>query len=171
MTEKVTFQAETGNKFGKNRPRSVYNFYADRPKVWINPEKPDKIGDLPPIPVDNRVDSVDFCERHTLYIQIAIYNPGVRLLRNVSRAGAEGRPSPDRRRALSARGGAWRRWKNRPVLRPLRCRPAGRGDGFVPDGSDPQKRPQSVMVSSKIGTKWHKYDFDIDKVFNCIGNV
>ena len=60
MTAIVTIQRELRIKFDHGRPKSVDKFYARGSGMWINPEKPDKTGILPPIPVDNCVDSVDF---------------------------------------------------------------------------------------------------------------
>ena len=57
------------SKFDRIRPKSVEKFYAEGSDVWIKPEKPDKTAILPPIPVDNCVDSVDFCIGNTVNIQ------------------------------------------------------------------------------------------------------
>lgn len=59
---------EMGSKLDRNRPCSVENFYAKCLQMWITPQKPDKTGILPPIPVDNCVDSVDFFRRNTVNI-------------------------------------------------------------------------------------------------------
>lgn len=60
MTTKVIFEREIRRKFDRDRPKSVDNFYAKSLSMWINLQNPDKTGLLPPISVDNRVDSVDF---------------------------------------------------------------------------------------------------------------
>ena len=57
-----------GRKCDGERPKSVDKFYAKGLKVWKTPGKPDKTGVLPPVPVDNCVDSVDFCIPHAVYI-------------------------------------------------------------------------------------------------------
>ena len=48
-------------------------FYAGCVKVWINGPNPVKTGDLPPIPVDNCVENVDFCIGHASVIHFGVY--------------------------------------------------------------------------------------------------
>ena len=54
------------------RPKSVDRFYALRPIMWKTPQNPVFRGILPPKPVDNHVESVDFCMNHALYIRWAV---------------------------------------------------------------------------------------------------
>ena len=49
-----------GRNIDYNRPKSVYNFYAYFATLWITPINPHFNGLLPPNPVDNRVENVDF---------------------------------------------------------------------------------------------------------------
>ena len=69
--EKVTLRAEFGRKTGKNRPRSVENFYASAVKMCINPQNPTVMGVLPPISVDNHVENVDFPVEEPVHIHSA----------------------------------------------------------------------------------------------------
>lgn len=60
-------------KSDKTRLKSVDNIYANGPKLCKTPRKPAIRGVLPPISVDNHVESVDFCARHAVYIQNGLY--------------------------------------------------------------------------------------------------
>ena len=62
-----------GSEFDLNRLKSVENFYAAAPHMWIKPQKADEKGVLPPIPVDNCVENVDFRRVHALYIQAGLF--------------------------------------------------------------------------------------------------
>ena len=57
-------------------------FYAFLPSVWTNPEKPVLRGLFALLPVENRVESVDFSPECVMYIHLTVYIFALQILQS-----------------------------------------------------------------------------------------
>ena len=129
------------SKFDRNRPKSVDNFYAKPRLMWIIPRNPDKIGILPPISVDNCVDSVDFPGEHTLYMHPRVCSAPANCYRILSAGrGTDMRPRPAGENGAIA-GPPFRAEAAATGAQPANAGPSGRATNVDKMFRDSHRRP------------------------------